>query len=34
MAEAQQMLTSGKSKTYDSAEELLRDVLGDDWDAC
>lgn len=34
MAEAQQMLTSGKCKTYDSAEELLRDVLGDDWDAC
>ena len=34
MAEAQQMLTSGKYKTYDSAEELLRDVLGDDWDAC
>lgn len=34
MAEAQQMLTSGECKTYDSAEELLRDVLGDDWDAC
>lgn len=34
MAEAQQMLTSGKYKTFDSAEELLRDVLGDDWDAC
>lgn len=33
MAEAQRMIASGKCKTYGSAEELLRDVLGDDWDA-
>lgn len=34
MAEARQMLASGKCKTHDSFEELLRDVLGDDCDAC